>query len=259
MSEKIMKNFPIEYEGNIYWRSRSCTTVGFVFCQDKDGYWCILANQRGPGAPTNIGKWNVPCGYIDYNEDGNHGVARETFEETGVKINPESFNFDSVTFSKNDEQNINLRYWVILDGTIDTYPLSNEANEEGETSDIKWIPIEDIDKYEWAFGHEKAIPDMFEKNINRNKTKYLVELRIFNNETLQDPPVDTATLGICDSIEKCKEIALTHVNRMVDANEKVGISHNKIDTTNQDILVNWTDGEQVWLYWYIFKFVQYYA
>ena len=134
MGERVMKNFPIEYEGNIYWRSRSCTTVGFVFCQDNNGFWCVLANQRGPGAPTNVGKWNVPCGYIDYNEDGNHGVARETFEETGVKIKPESFTFDSVTFSKNDEQNINLRYWVILDGTIDDYPLSNEANEEGETA-----------------------------------------------------------------------------------------------------------------------------
>ena len=184
MSERLMKNFPIEFEGNTYWRSRSCTVVGFVFCFDKDNYVNILVNQRGPGAPTNIGKWNTPCGYIDFNENGFEGVARETFEETGVQIKPEKFHFDSVTFSKNADQNINLRYWVKLDGTIDDYPVSNAANEEGETSDIRWIRVKDVDKYEWAFGHEKAIPEMCHKHIDFYMFFYILILILnFLNKT----------------------------------------------------------------------------
>ena len=160
-----MKNFPIEYEGQTYWRSRSCTTVGFVFCKNENGEWCVLANQRGPGAPTCRGMWCTPCGYIDFFENGNEGVARETFEETGVKLRPEQFYFDSVTFSESGEQNINLRYICLLNGKNCTsdYPLSNAFNEEGETSDIQWIPLHKLSDYKWAFGHECAIPDMAKK------------------------------------------------------------------------------------------------
>jgi len=41
MSERIMKNFPIEHDGNTYWRSRSVAVVGFVFCKNEDGVWCV--------------------------------------------------------------------------------------------------------------------------------------------------------------------------------------------------------------------------
>lgn len=165
MSERKMYNFPFVEDGQTYWRSRSIAIVGFTFCKDKEGEWCVLADKRGPGCPDEIGKWCVVCGYLDFFENGNEGVARETYEETGVKIDPEEFIFDSVTFSETKDQNVNLRYWTILHGTTDDYPLSNEANEKDETSDIKWIRITDIGEYEWAFGHENAIPEMYANHV----------------------------------------------------------------------------------------------
>ena len=190
MSERKMYNFPFVEDGQTYWRSRSCTVVGFVFCFDKDGFVCVLANQRGPGAPTEVGKWNVPCGYIDFNEDGFQGVSRETFEETGVKINPKQFHFDSVSFSEHNEQNINLRYWATLDGTIDDYPLSNVANEENETSDIRWIRVMDVEKYTWAFGHSTLVPEMCHKHVDfqlhhgqTEQTLYVVTLKCISEPT----------------------------------------------------------------------------
>ena len=258
MSERIMKNFPIEFEGNTYWRSRSCTVVGFVFCFDKDDYVNILVNQRGPGAPTNVGKWNTPCGYIDFNENGFEGVARETFEETGVRINPEQFHFDSVTFSKNAEQNINLRYWVKLNGTIDDYPLSNAANEAGETSDIRWIRVKDVDKYDWAFGHEKAIPEMCHKHIDfymdengvQCDTMFLVNLDIVTPE--DGKTVSSETLTICDTREKCREYTDNHIQMMQNTNSKDGITWDPFNITDSDAIIKWHDGDKSWFYWYLF-------
>lgn len=164
MSERKMYNFPIEHEGQTYWRSRSVAVVGFVFCKGENGERCVLLEQRGPGAPNENGKWCVVCGFLDFNEDGQQAVARECFEETGVKINPQDFKFNSVKFDEDGEQNVCLRYTCMLKDHTDNHPLSNEFNEEGETSDIKWVPLSKIDEMssnEFAFGHKELISKMF--------------------------------------------------------------------------------------------------
>lgn len=50
-----MKNYPIkietgEHAGETVWVHRSIAVVGFVFCKINNE-WCVLANQRGEGAP----------------------------------------------------------------------------------------------------------------------------------------------------------------------------------------------------------------
>jgi predicted RNA-binding Zn-ribbon protein involved in translation (DUF1610 family) len=34
---------------------------------------------------------------------------------------------------------------------------SRNLSEENEVDEIRWIPISDVDKYAWAFGHEDLI------------------------------------------------------------------------------------------------------
>lgn len=165
MSERIMKNFPIEYEGNVYWRSRSVAVAGFIFCQDADGEWCVLANRRGPGCPDEVGKWCCVCGYLDFFENGEEAVARETKEETGVIIDPSRVHFDSVMFSTKNDQNVTLRYFVWLEGQCSDYQLSNEYNEKDETTDIKWIGVKDVSLFEWAFGHKNIIIELAGKYL----------------------------------------------------------------------------------------------
>lgn len=244
MGERKMYNFPFVEDGQTYWRSRSCTTVGYVFCADKKGYLCVLANQRGPGAPTNVGKWNVPCGYIDFaDKNGNEGVSRETYEETGVKLKPEQFNFDSVSFSEDGDKNINLRFWVKLGGTIDDYSLSNAANEEGETSDIRWIRLCDVNNYEWAFGHEHTIFEMakhVEYTVDdvgiQTVPEYIVkltqsEIKIKNSETSRKFGIgksnnvsinEPITLVVCNSLEKCLEYTKIQINNLIIQNKELG-------------------------------------
>lgn len=85
-----MKNYPIkietgEHAGETVWVHRSIAVAGFIFCRINNE-WCVLANQRGEGAPDFQGYWNCPCGYLDFDETLAEACSREIYEETGVKI-----------------------------------------------------------------------------------------------------------------------------------------------------------------------------
>lgn len=99
-----MKNFPVKVGDNEYWISRSCAVVGIIIriAEDKKVY--VLANKRGLGCPDFVGMWNIPCGYVDYNETLEQAVSREIFEETGIKINPNFWRLHSINSSPNDSQ-----------------------------------------------------------------------------------------------------------------------------------------------------------
>lgn len=160
----LMKNFPFIYKGLTYWYSRSCAVVLFVFCKDKNNEYYILANKRGKGTPDYQGCWNVPCGYLDFNEDGKEGAIREVREETGVNVPYEKVKLVEVASSPTqNRQNVTLRHTAILDGTIDDYLFSKKENEEGEVDDIAWIKVDskEIEKYKWAFEHDFLIQHMY--------------------------------------------------------------------------------------------------
>lgn len=160
-------NFPIKRNGRVYYVSRSVAVSLYCYCRDRQGNWCVLANQRGPGAPNNVGLWNVPCGYLDYNEDALTAAARETFEETGVKVPKEKIMFMGANSGNfGGSQNVSMRHACVLDGTVDNYPVSDGNCEEGEVSDIQWIRLNEIGKYKWAFG-------MGHKIISQAKTSLI--------------------------------------------------------------------------------------
>ena len=81
-----MKNFPLlDENGKEWWISRSIAVTGCVFTF-LNGKWCVLANKRGEGTPDFQGMWNMPCGYLDFNETTAEAVIREVYEETGVRL-----------------------------------------------------------------------------------------------------------------------------------------------------------------------------
>lgn len=157
-----LKNFPTVVDGKTYWISRSVAVVGFVFAR-VNKQLCILANKRGEGTPDFQGKWNVPCGYLDYDETGEEGCVREIFEETGVKLNPTDMKFIQVNTDpvNSNRQNVSLRYRTYLSEEFaKIITFTNKNSESNEVDDIKWIPIRDIDNYEWAFNHNELIKNM---------------------------------------------------------------------------------------------------
>lgn len=82
-----MKNFPLlDENGKEWWISRSIAVTGCIFTF-LNGKWCVLANKRGEGTPDFQGMWNMPCGYLDFDETTAQAVIREVYEETGIKVN----------------------------------------------------------------------------------------------------------------------------------------------------------------------------
>lgn len=148
----------------IGWFSRSMATAIFVFCKDADGDWCVLASERGAEAADFRGMWNCPCGYLDFNETVRGCAIRECLEETGVKIDPSQLTFigyedDPITANR---QNVTFRFGVwITDKVTTDFEFSKKNNEGEEVGEIKWIKVNDIDNYEWAFNHKTRINEIF--------------------------------------------------------------------------------------------------
>lgn len=170
----IDKNFPFKHPetGETLWYSRSCAVTGIVLRKINKKI-SVLANKRGPGAPDFVGYWNMPCGYLDYNETGEEAVKREVQEETGIYTNPKKWKlFGIQTDPKANKQNVTIRYiYKWAKGDIDK--IQNiEGGEVDEVEDVKWIPIEDVNKYQWAFGHDQIIKHI---QVNTSIFKYFVK------------------------------------------------------------------------------------
>lgn len=159
-----MKNFEFEHEGKKYWYSRSVCAVAFLFTTDNTGKWYVLANKRGLDEKH---KWNCPAGYLDFGETIAECAAREVYEETGLKINPDILHLVFINDNpKETRQNVTFRYVGLLNEKVEdlSKQLNDAHSEKNEVEDIKFIPVEDIDKYEWAFNHENLIKSYSPKN-----------------------------------------------------------------------------------------------
>ena len=168
-----MKNFKTTIDGKDYWISRSCASVAIVFAteqiDDKHYHLYVLANKRGSGCPDYKGYWNMPCGFIDYDESGEMAASRECFEETGIYIKPEKFTMVEVNTDhvNSNKQNISIRYLVVVNYDNIKDKISNAYNEDQETSEIKLIDSNDINNYKWAFNHNKIIKKYIREICNR--------------------------------------------------------------------------------------------
>ena len=153
-------------QGNfIGWFSRSMATAIFVFCRDAGGNLYVLASERGKGAADFQGYWNCPCGYLDFDETTKQCALRELKEETGVVIDEGKIRFmgyeDSPTAN---HQNVTFRFGAYIDDkTIDDFVFSKKENEKNEVGKIAWIPTNEIDKFDWAFGHKTRIVEIAHK------------------------------------------------------------------------------------------------
>ena len=165
---KPIKNFKFKHHGKDFWYSRACTVTLFVFTKNSNGEWCVLANKRGDKVPDFKGHWNIPCGYIDFDESGEEAAQRECYEETNVFIPLESVKFYSAyTNPSANKQNISLHYVTIFNEDLtNAFNLSDEHSEDGEVSEIQWIPISKINEYNWAFGHDVLVNRLSEQKLN---------------------------------------------------------------------------------------------
>lgn len=162
--EKYPLNFEFRWFGKKLWYSRAVAVVGCVFYIDNDVVY-VLANQRGTGTPDNQGRWNAPCGYLEWNESCERAVVREIREETGMHITSDEVTLVAVNSNPEDDarENVTFRYGVIIskERALATN-LNNTESEKDEVTDIQWIRLENIPAYTWAFNHNVIIPKVYE-------------------------------------------------------------------------------------------------
>ena len=150
------------------WHSRSCAVVSHVWVI-KDGQFFVLIGKRGSHGDY-PGKYNIPCGYFDWNENLRYAMYRELWEETGIFI-PQIY--ATTQYSKIDQpwyvntspsenlQNISLHTGIVLDLIKNELPiLSLDNMEENESIGAYWMHIDtvlQIPEDEWAFNHYKRL------------------------------------------------------------------------------------------------------
>lgn len=141
------------------WISRSCAVVNVVTIENNKK---VLLVKRGSGSPDEIGKWCLPCGYLDYDETLYDAARREVWEETGLDLLKEGFvslTEDQPWYVKSspssNRQNIAMHYvWKPLNH-IDEPKVHSENSEPNEVADIKWALVSDVldNQYDLAFNH----------------------------------------------------------------------------------------------------------
>ena len=140
-----------EHKGETLWSGRYCCVCAIVCCV-VDGRTYILANKRGKNCPDFQGYWNLPCGFLEADENGEHGCAREVLEETGLFTYPEKYSFlnvDTDPFVVNKGHvTINYSYTFYRD-----YLPNLKSGDIEEAAEVMWVPKERIRELDWAFNH----------------------------------------------------------------------------------------------------------
>lgn len=158
-----MNNFEFEHNGQKLWYSRSLACNAIIFRIHDDFSVDVLACKRGPGCEFNKGLWNVPGGFIDFDEDAKQCALRELHEETGVEIDKSKLIFFKLdTFPRGVRQTMVASHVGIFSKAVtDTWIFSTNYSEPNEVEEIKWISIKELDRYNWTRGQKDNIIEAF--------------------------------------------------------------------------------------------------
>jgi 8-oxo-dGTP diphosphatase len=139
--------------GQTIWKSRNVAVAVLVMRAnpENESKLQIIGVRRGPKV-SHTGQWCFPCGYLDYNEDIIEAAIREVYEESNIlleKSDLDFYNLDSDP-SKN-LQNVSVHFTAYITKEVE---LNGNNCEPGEVDEVKWIDIDEIENYDWAFDHK---------------------------------------------------------------------------------------------------------
>lgn len=164
-----MKNYQIEDKSGMkFWISRSMAVAAFIFCQgDLDETKgpeevFILAVKRGKGSSTFPGLWCAPCGYVERDETIPEACIREVFEETNLVLGVSDLSLLNIDDDpKSFNQDVTFEFASVVSTEISLMASVGTGGEKDEIEEVKWIRCSELDQYEWAFGHDEIIKNLF--------------------------------------------------------------------------------------------------
>jgi 8-oxo-dGTP pyrophosphatase MutT (NUDIX family) len=158
-------NEELKLQDRIVWLSRSVAIVGIVLGKFM-GDTYVLIEERSQTMMDQPGKWCLPCGYIDWDENGLQAITRELYEETSLylpKYNRFLVNankcepFRVNTEATENRQNIVLYFGFVYDFNKEGLPLEPLSHIDHEISDVRWVKLNEVNDYSLVFGHDLRI------------------------------------------------------------------------------------------------------
>jgi len=117
--------------------TRYRTIVDAMLILVRDGE-VLLAQRQGTGYAD--GQWNLPSGHLEEGEMIHEAVAREAFEEIGVKISPDDLRFVHLCHFRNPEGQ--ARMGVFFEATSwEGEPVNAEPHK---CARIEWFPLSQL-------------------------------------------------------------------------------------------------------------------
>jgi 8-oxo-dGTP pyrophosphatase MutT (NUDIX family) len=173
---KNIANKCIISDNQEYWISRSTAIVGILIFRnlDTNKNYVLLEKRSEKMDKPNL--WCVPCGYIDFNENGWECLIREVWEETGFYFPDYEknivFDNDKQPFFVNTDpgenrQNIGIRYGIIFDFNDDDFPYDIIVHKNDEVSDLQFVMLEDVHSFDMAFNHDIIIKNFEKKYLKK--------------------------------------------------------------------------------------------
>ena len=72
--------------------------------------------------------------------------------------------YRDIVSAYNDKELLNDYYLsFIKETTLTNNIFGNRGGEENEVSEVKWIPLDELDNYQWAFDHKHLIKKITEE------------------------------------------------------------------------------------------------
>ena len=115
------------------WKSGEYGLVVCVWVYDGEGK--LLLTRRAKGKSF-AGTWENSGGAAQAGETSLQAIARELFEETGIRAEASEFEL----FDRGRDGNTHYDYYCIRR----QFPIEQVVLQPGETDDAKWVTFEDV-------------------------------------------------------------------------------------------------------------------
>jgi len=128
--------------------------VGVGAVTIKNGKILMVKRAFPPGE----GKWSIPGGLVEVGEKLSEACARETEEETGVKI--EVLELINVFDMVDKDEGGRVRYHYILVDFL-AKPVGGADRPSEEVTELKWVDYEVAKKMDLTRTARRAIEELF--------------------------------------------------------------------------------------------------
>ena len=124
----------------------------------KNGRILLVRRAFDPGA----GKWSIPGGLVEVGEKLSEAAARETEEETGIKVDIlELINvFDMIDL---DADKKTKYHYVLVDFL--SKPVGGKERASDEVTEMKWVTFEEAKTMDLTRTAKKALEELFGSSI----------------------------------------------------------------------------------------------